>query len=120
MPIVDVRLVAPDGTRFPEGAAKALAQALAIVFQAPEGRVWVRLEQLAAHLYAENSATEPPHPVFVTVLHADLPPQEVLAAQARAVSEAVAESLCCKAEQVHVEYSPPGRGRVAFGGKLLQ
>jgi phenylpyruvate tautomerase PptA (4-oxalocrotonate tautomerase family) len=120
MPIVDIKIVAPVGTKLPEGAASMLAQALAAVFQAPGGRVWVRLEQLAEHLYAENGPAQRAHPVFVTVLHADLPPPEALAAQALALSRAVSGCLGHQAEHVHVEYAPPGRGRVAFGGKLMQ
>jgi len=120
MPIVDVKIVAPAGTVLPEGTARALAQALAAVFQAPEGRVWVRLSQLAEHLYAENGPAERGHPVFITVLYADLPPREALVAQALALSKAVSGCLGREPEHVHVEFSPPGRGRVAFGGKLLQ
>jgi phenylpyruvate tautomerase PptA (4-oxalocrotonate tautomerase family) len=120
MPIVDVKIVTSAGTTLPEGTAKVVAEALAAVFQAPEGRVWVRLQQLAEHLYAANGSAESVHPVFITVPHADLPPREALAAQALAVSKAVAGCLKREPEQVHVEYAPPGRGRVAFGGKLVQ
>ena len=120
MPIVDVKIVAPVGTTVPEATASMLAQVLGAVFQAPEGRVWVRLEQLAEHLYAQNGPADGVCPVFVTVLHADLPPREALAAQALALARAVAGCLGRQAEHVHVEYSPPGRGRVAFGGKLMQ
>lgn len=120
MPIVDVKIVAPARATLPESTAKALAEALAAVFQAPEGRVWVRVEQLAADLYAENGPAKHPHPVFVTVVHADLPPREALAAQAVALCNAVSGCLGREPQHVHVEYSPPGRGRVAFGGNLLQ
>lgn len=120
MPIVDLKVVIPAGTALPEGITKTVAEALAAVFQAPEGRVWVRLEPMAEHLYAENGFGEGVHPVFITILHADLPHREALAAQALAVSKAVAGCLGRAPEQVHVEYAPPGRGRVAFGGRLLQ
>ena len=120
MPIVDVQVVAEDGKTIPEGATKALAEALAAVLKAEPGRVWVRVEQLAESKYAENGPSERMLPVFVKVLHADLPPQEALAAQADALAKAVAACLCRRQEHVHIEYAPPGRGRVAFGGKLLQ
>jgi hypothetical protein len=58
--------------------------------------------------------------VFITVLHADLPPREALAGQALALSKAVSACLGREFEHVHVEYAPSGRGRVAFGGRLLQ
>lgn len=120
MPIVDVKIVTPAGTTLPRNTAKVVAEALAAIFQAPEGRVWVRLEQLDEHLYAENGSAQTIRPVFITVLHADLPPREALAVQALAVSKAIAGCLNREPDQVHVEYAPPGRGRVAFGGRLLQ
>jgi phenylpyruvate tautomerase PptA (4-oxalocrotonate tautomerase family) len=120
MPIVDVKVIATAETVLPKGTAKVLAEAIAAVLKAPEGRVWVRLEMLAEHLYAENGITEQVHPVFLTILHADLPPPEVLAAQSIALTNAAAKCLGRNPERVHIEYAPSGRGRVAFGGKLLQ
>ena len=120
MPIVDVQVVAEAGKAMPEGAAKALADTLAQVFQAAPGRVWVRLELLPEDRYAENGNGERVRPVFVRVLHADLPAQAALAAQAAALANAVAVCLCRSPEQVHIEFAPPGRGKVAFGGELLR
>ena len=120
MPIVDIEVVAEAGKGVPGGSAQALADALAEVFQAAPSRVWVRLEHLAEDAYAENGDAERVLPVFVKVLHADLPPQAVLAAQAKALAKAVGACLGRNPEQVHIEYAPPGRGRVAFGGELLQ
>lgn len=119
MPIVDVQLVA-KGSIATEGLAARLAEALAQVFSAPPGRVWVRLSVLPGAQYAENgiNSAETGLPVFVLVLHADLPSGQVLAAQAQSISQAVAACIQCSAEHVHVEYAPAGRGRVAFGGQL--
>ncbi len=119
-PARSLRLVG-EGKPLPAGLAARLAEALAQVFSAPIGRVWIRLTVLPAGQYAENliNAGEAPLPVFVRVLHADLPPAQVLATQAQAVSLAVAACLQCASEHVHVEYAPAGRGRVAFGGRLL-
>lgn len=120
MPIVDVQLVG-NGSEAPEGLASRLAEALASVFSAPPGRVWVRLALLSKAQYAENgvNAAAASFPVFVRVLHADLPSVQLLATEAEATAHAVAECLECSSEQVHVEYAPAGRGRVAFGGRLL-
>ena len=120
MPIVDIQVVGEARKGTPEGSAKTLADTLAQVFQAAPGRVWVRLEHLAEDKYAENGDGERVHPVFVKVLHADLPPQAVLAAQAVALANAVAVCLSRSPEQVHIEFAPPGRERVAFGGELLR
>ena len=121
MPIVDVQLVG-DAPGHPEPPlAASIAEALAAVLGSPPGRLWVRLAVLPAAAYAENGTVRAagPGPVFVRVLHADLPAPEALAREARAMAEAVALCVACPAERVHVEYAPPGRGRVAFGGQLL-
>ncbi len=121
MPIVDVQLVTPDGHP-PAVSSAALADALADVFNAKPGSVWVRLSVLPSNLYAENGVAQGqiPNPVFVRVMHVDLPAVEVLESQARAIALAVGECLARPSELVHVEFAPPGRGRVAFGGNLLR
>jgi len=120
MPIVDIQLVSGGGGQSEHMAAKA-AEALAGVFGAPAGRVWVRLSFLTSSAYAENGTPEAPSsaPVFVRVLHADLPAREALALEARAISQAIGACVQRGPQRVHVEYAPAGRGRVAFGGDLL-
>lgn len=120
MPIVDVELVA-DEPSVPEGLASRLAESLANLFSSPAGHVWVRLSVLPSTHYAENGvrgATD--LPVFVRVLHADLPSDEVLSTQAQAISNAVAACVARPSQWVHVVYAPAGRGRMAFGGHLLR
>ncbi len=119
MPIVKALLVSTDHQRVPDGAAQSIANAVAQVLGQAPGRVWVTLQQVSAGAYAENGTAEPPCPVFIEVLHADLPTPEELAAEARALTEAVARSRGRPPDLVHVEYAAPGRGRVAFGGHLL-
>ena len=121
MPILDVLLVVPEGAPLPAGLAAAIADGAGTLLNAPAGRVWVRLSVLPADHYAENGVApaDLPRPVFVTVMHADLPDAEQLSAQARALSDAVAWVVGCDADRVHVEFAPSGRGRVAFGGRLL-
>ena len=120
MPIVDALIVVESGGSVPEGAAKVLADALARVFASPPGRVWVRVEALPASRFAENGDTPHIRPVFLRVLHADSPAPAVLAIQAAEIARAVGGCLGCAPELVHIEYAPPGRGRVACGGNLLQ
>jgi phenylpyruvate tautomerase PptA (4-oxalocrotonate tautomerase family) len=124
MPIVDVeRVLAVGMDPSPPGLAAALADAAAQVFASPPGRTWVRLRALDAAAYAENDT--PPLdadalPVFVTVLHAHPPPGDALAAQVRALTEALTGVLAIDAARVHVQIAPPGGGRQAFGGTLVE
>jgi phenylpyruvate tautomerase PptA (4-oxalocrotonate tautomerase family) len=122
MPIVDVRPVVSASRKLPSGAAQMLADSIARVLGAETGRVWVLLAELQCGKYAENGAPVEGDdlPVFVQILHADWPEEAVRVKEAQEIAEAVASSLMRPVEQVHVEYAAPGRGRVAFGGKLVR
>lgn len=121
MPIVDVQVVthASDAPR--RSLARELADAIGAALAAPLGRVWARLSWLPTDRYAENGCdlAEVEMPVFVTLLHADPPDGLARAAEAQAVASAVAACVGRSVDRVHVEYAPAGRGRIAFGGKLL-
>ena len=119
MPIVDIECVRDAALPWPE--AQPLADALGRVFASPPGRTWVRLRRLDALDYAENETPlgNAARPVFVTVLQAHPPEGDTLAAEVRAVTDAVAQVLGCEPERVHVQYSPPAAGRHAFGGRLV-
>lgn len=120
MPIVDLLVVVDSVETVPPGAARAVADAVAGTLRSPPGRVWVRLQTLPAEHYAENASAASVRPVFVTVLHADPPAPDAMALEAAALAQAIGACLGRGAEIVHVEYAPAGRGRVAFGGRLLR
>ena len=121
MPIVDVELVGPAAATGERGLARALADAAAAVFGAPVATTWVRVRVLAPHAYAENGADVAADalPVFVTVRKRRVPEGVALAAEARALTDAIAAVVRRPAERVHVEYTPPAAGRMAFGGTLV-
>ncbi len=121
MPIVDVRPVVSATCTLPDDAAQMLADSISRVLHAKAGLVWVRMTELPDGKYAENGARLGDNnlPVFVQVLHADWPEAEARPKEAEALAAAVAASLGRRVDQVHIEYAPPGRGRVAFGGKLV-
>jgi hypothetical protein len=119
MPIVDACIVIQEGEAAPSDAAKAIANAIAATLGAAPGRVWVRLQLLPHSLYAENGDGVDPCPVFLRVLHADPKQVEELEQEAGKLAQAVGTCLGRSSELVHIEYAPSGRGRVAFGGRLL-
>jgi hypothetical protein len=119
MPIIKTLLVVPQGEALPKGIATKIADAAAQVLVAASGRVWVLVQPLSADCYAENGSAERPNPVFLEVLRAELPAPEQLATEAKALAQAVGTSIGRAPEVVHIEYATPGRGRVAFGGRLL-
>ena len=122
MPIIDVQFVLPHGEHPPEELARTLADELGKVLRAAPGTLWLRLQVLPASRYAENSSdsTTTGLPVFVTVLHAHPKEGRELEAEARALAKQVAAAIGRPHTQVHIEYAPPGAGRVAFGGTLVQ
>lgn len=122
MPILDVELVQPDGAAPPAAAlTQALADAAGRALGAAPGRTWLRLRVLAAAHYAENESAVAADelPVFATVLHARPPQGDALAAEAAALTQALAAGLGRAAQRVHVQYAPAGAGRQAFGGVLV-
>jgi len=122
MPIVDVQLVCKQGTAALPVSAQALADSLGRAFGSAPGRTWVRVHILSSASYAENAAplNEAELPAFVIVLQAHPPEGEALANEVLAVTRAVAACIGRPVERVHVQYSPPGAGRQAFGGKLVE
>ncbi len=114
MAIVDVEIV---GTAEP-GIAHRLADAAARVFEAPPATVWVRLRCLDPGCYAENDATEPPRPVFVTVLKRAWSP-ECAASEHLRLAQALALVLGKPVEHVHITYELAAAGRQSFGGQLV-
>lgn len=116
MPVVDVGW-AGAAPAAPDEMAAALADAIGDALQQPPGRVWVRLHRLH---HAENGGPlAGAAPVFVTLLHAHPPTGEALLAEIAAVTAAVARASGRPRERVHLEYAPPGAGRMAFGGRLV-
>ncbi|MGW8251943.1 MAG: hypothetical protein ACWGO1_14985 [Anaerolineales bacterium] len=121
MPVLELEIVTPTGETLHPKLAKQLADRIGEIFASPPGSVWVRLRSLPSESYAENDRdqVETPLPVFVSILKAKpLQPEE----QHREVAQltnAIAELCRRPAENVHVLYLPPGSGRVAFGGRVV-
>ena len=122
MPIVDVLLVHREAAQATDGVASAIADGLGQALGEPPASVWVRLHPLPSSRYAENQASvaDDELPVFVTVLLARPPDAGTMQAHALAVCHAVARATGRAPARVHVEYAPPGAGRIAFGGRLVQ
>lgn len=118
MPILTLTCVGD----IPQEAAQRLADRLGAHWHADPGRVWVRLARLAPEDYAENDTRLAPDgwPVFVQVLHREPPTGDALAAEATALTQAVAEVLARAAACVHVSYAPAARGRQWFGGVAVR
>ncbi len=122
MPIVTVELVVESADALQSDLAKTIADAVAPVFDSPDGQTWVRLHILDRAHYAENGAALELEalPVFVSVLKRQVPAAAELEAEVSLLTKAIARSVGRPIANVHVEYAPPALHRVAFGGKLVQ
>jgi phenylpyruvate tautomerase PptA (4-oxalocrotonate tautomerase family) len=120
MPIVEVEIVLKTDETIPNKMVSELADQLGEIFGSPKNGTWVKVYGIAERLYAENGGKqEDVNPVFVSVLKASLPASEEIQSEIDAIVEAVAK--ICKRDSafVHVIYWPAGKGRVAFGGKIV-
>ena len=122
MPIVDIEMVIEPGEMPAVGLAKTLSDAAAKVFETPAGRTWVRLRALPSAQYAENGdgPAEGVRPVFVTILKSKRPTGETLREETGRLTEAIATVCGRPAENVHVLWLPEAKGRMAFGGRLVE
>lgn len=122
MPVITVQLVGARDDTLPEALAQRLADRLGQALAAAPGTVWVKLETLPPHRYAENGPTlaDGERPVFVAVLLHTVPEASTLALRARAIAGAVAEATGRDPGRVHVVFEPAAAGRIAFGGELMR
>ena len=124
MPIIDVGIV--TSTAEPNVASKAqlqvLADELGILFDSEPAGTWVRLRSIDRDEYAENQTVlgSGVRPTFVNVLRAELPDPSTLRIEMAEIAKIVARTLDRPRENVHVLNAPVARGRIGFGGELLE
>ena len=116
MPIVNIEIVA--GT-IDAKATQDLADGIGRAFGAEPGKLWLKVHELPGKHYAEND-TAALHPVFVTVTASAPPEGATLRARVTQIVDVVAKHTGRPRENIHVEFAPAARGRIAFGGKLVE
>ena len=123
MPIVDIEVVTstPDTTAIGKATSQRLADELGSLFGGDSGGTWVRLRWIDHDAYAENQAAHgsQARPTFVNILRAELPEAPALRREMQGVAEIVARTLNRPRENVHVLYAPAAKGRIGFGGELM-
>ena len=122
MPIIKLDLVIRgDSEKVSAATLQSLANELGDHFGSGRGGTWVKLDYLDFDQYAENGGEldTTVRPTFVEVLMYELPGEAQLMADAERVAQIVARQLGRPMENTHVVYSPEGKGRIAFGGKLV-
>lgn len=122
MPIVKVEIVREGSQSEQAGLAASLADSLAPLFDKEPERTWLQLNFIEPGHYAEGGGGPPPgvNPIFVSVLLAELPPLIRRQALAEDLANTVGQQTGRPAENVHVVFEPEAKGRLAFGGNLVQ
>ena len=119
MPILDIEIVSDRQEKILGRITQALADELGAAFGAAAGKVWVKVRTLPREQYAENGGAAP-MPVFVTVTASAPPAGAELVERIGMIVAAVARITNRPRENIHVEFLPPARGRIAFGGRLVE
>ena len=122
MPIVRLKLVVQhDAERLGKDTLQTLADELGVYFDSEPSGTWVEVEYLPVEQYAENRRELPEdmRTTLVYVLKHDLPAEEEVAREAMDLARLVSKRLQRPRRNTHVFYEPPGKGRIAFGGRLV-
>jgi phenylpyruvate tautomerase PptA (4-oxalocrotonate tautomerase family) len=120
MPIVEIEIVLKPNEIIQGEIVEELAEQLSEIFGSPKGTTWVKVRGLTHDHYAENGGTpDGVFPVFVSVLKSISQTSEEMQNEVERITGAVAQICRRPSGNVHVIYQPDGRGRVAFGGKLV-
>ena len=122
MPILDIEIVGEPRLVFRRDLTERIAKAAATALRSRPRGTWVKLRVITPDDYAENEMdrSEFVRPVFVRLLLADPPDGEQLRSQSQALARAIGAACERAPENVHILYEPPARGRIAFGGELLE
>lgn len=120
MPIVNIQAVVNEEKFSPE-QVQMVSDQLGDLFKAGVANTWVKVLYLDRTDYAENQSqvASEVQPTFVEVLKYALGDETKLAAEAAKIAGIVGKALGRPIDNVHVIFSPGGKGRVAFGGKLV-
>ena len=120
MPIVEIEIVLKPNEIIQSETVEELADQLGEIFGSLQGTTWIKIYGLTQDHYAENGETPAGvFPVFVSILKSKLPAIEELQIEVESITRAVAQICGRPSEYVHVIYLPEGKGRLAFGGKIV-
>lgn len=121
MPIVDVEIVLKPEETIRDSMVRELADQLGEIFDSSKNGTWVKVHDIPSDHYAENGGKEEGvYPIFVSVLKSRLPHPDEMQKEVDAITGTVATVCHRSAGLVHVIYLPEGKGRVAFGGKIVK
>lgn len=119
MPILQIDIVG-DSERRKENLAQRIADAAAIALNSRPGGTWVKLQFIATANYAENEGATEGLPIIASLIQAEIPTGDALRNQVFNLAKAISEAADHPVESVHIVIEPAAKGRIAFGGSLVE
>ena len=120
MPIIRIELVVgEDEPEVEPSVVRALADELGDYLGSSVAETWVSLSYLPKSGYAENGVSETLSPTFAHLLRYQLPEPSQLSNDAKAIADIIARHLGRPRENIHIIFEPDAKGRIAFGGELV-
>ena len=123
VPIIRLKLIVQHDTeRLRKETLQTLADELGEYFDSEPSGTWVEVEYLPVEQHAENRFELPGDmkTTFMYVLKHHLPTEEEVAREAVDLARIVSKRLQRPRRNTHIFYEPPGKGRIAFGGRLVR
>lgn len=119
MPILHVEIVG-DPHDYPQHLPQLIADAAGSVLSSRPGGTWVKVTFLAVSSYAESGGTVEGCPMIVSLIQAEPPIGDGLRQQVSYLTDAIANVANHPVENVHILVEPGAKGRIAFGGTLVE
>ena len=119
MPIIHVEIVG-DAHDYPQHLPQLIADTAGSVLNSRPGGTWVKVTFLEVSSYAENGGSVEGHPMIVSLVQAEPPIGDNLRQQVSDLADAIAGVANHPVENVHIVVEPGAKGRIAFGGTLVE
>ena len=119
VPVLHVEVVG-DSSEYEDGLAQRIADAAGSSLDSRPGGTWVKVSFTPVSQYAENGSAEQGLSMLVTLTLSDVPSGQALQDRMARLTTAIADAAGHPARNVHIIIEPPARGRIIFGGELLE
>lgn len=119
MPILNIEVIG-DREHFPQDLAQRFADAAGSSLNSRPGGTWVKVHFLEEAAYAESGGATEGLPIIVSLIQAEVPRGDVLRDQVAGLARALAQAADHPVENVHIIIEPAAKGRIAFGGTLIE
>jgi len=119
MPILELEIIGAAEDYDSDLAQTVADSAAAALKSRPQG-TWVKLCFTETNRYAENGGAVDEPPIIVNVLQAEVPNGAELRTQILELTSAISAATRRSPSSVHIIMEPAAKGRIAFGGSLVE